>query len=119
MRYYIDSINNSWHTRSGAIPRHFSTAGCISCRGIASSIDNIRDDGGFYRGGDWIVTSATPVPLQQPTKPIIHTAIDVTAGQWKKSRTDHLRKIEADKMYIDVHLIWGDTSWLVTSMVPA
>lgn len=119
VRFYISAINASWHTRSGAIPRKFSTPGCISCRGLASSMDKIRHDDGLYRGGDWIVTSTTPIPLQTRNRPIVHTAVTVKPGAWKRSPSDHLRRIEAGKMYVDVHLVWSDATWLVTSMVLA
>lgn len=119
VRFYITAINSSWHNRTGLVPRRYSTPDCISCRGLASSMDRIRRDNGFYRGGDWIVTSTTQIPLQSLVRPIIHTAITVRAGIWKRSPNDHLRRIEADKMYIDVHLRWSGTAWLVTSMVLA
>lgn len=119
VRFYMDVINRSWHARWGSLVRRYSDADCVSCRGIASSMDKIREDGGFYRGGDWIVTSTTPVPLQESSRPIIHTAVTVTAGAWKRSEADRLRRIRADKMYIDVHLVWSQPGWRVVSMVPA
>jgi hypothetical protein len=119
VRFYIAAINASWHARSGSVPRRFSTRNCVSCRGLALSMDKIRHDDGFYRGGDWIVTSTVSIPLQSRVRPIVHTAVTVRPGVWKRSPTDRLRRIEADKMYVDVHLVWSDTTWLVTSMVPA
>jgi Family of unknown function (DUF6318) len=119
VRFYIGAINTSIDARSSALVRKYSTAECITCRGIASSMEKIRQDHGFYHGGDWIVTSVTPIPLQHLNSPIMHTAVTVTAGAWKRSPTDHLRTIEADKMYVDVHLSWTKTHWIVTSIVSA
>ncbi len=118
VRFYFDAINASWHARSGAVLRRYSTPDCISCGGLASSMDKIRTSNGFYRGGEWIVTYTTPIPLQRPTQPIINAAIDVKPGSWKRSPSDHLRIIRAEKMHVDVHLTWSG-GWLVTSMVLA
>src|SRR6188472_1150946 len=88
VRLYIDAINSSIDPDSNSIVRSYSTAGCITCRGIASSMDKIRRNQGFYRGGDWIVTSVTPIAHQPPSRPILHTAVTVTAGTWKRSPED-------------------------------
>lgn len=119
VRFYIDGVNRAWHAPSGALPRRFSTPGCISCRGMATSMDQIRGSHGFSRGGDWIITSITAVPHQPAQKPILHTAITIEPGVWKRNPTDHLRHIKAGKMYVDVHLVWSDSTWLVSSMVLA
>src|SRR5581483_47195 len=82
-RFYIQAINYSWHARSGELLRQYSTADCIACRGLAGSMDNIKRDGGFSHGGDWIVTSASPVPLQTMIRPIIQIGVTVQPGEWK------------------------------------
>lgn len=119
VRFYFGAINQSWDTGSGAILRHYSTPRCIACRGMASSMESIHANNGFYRGGDWIVTYTTPIPLQQSKQPIINTAVIVRPGTWKRSPSDHLRLIPADKIHIDVHLAWSGKNWLVTSLVLA
>lgn len=119
VRFYIDAVNSSIQPRSTEVLRHFSTKECVTCRGIASSMDMIRRNHGYYRGGDWLVTATSPVPLQTPNRPIVHTAITVEAGEWKRSSTDHVRKIGATKIYIDMHLAWSRSNWVVTGMVQA
>lgn len=119
VRYYIGAINSSTKASSSAVVRRLSTTECITCRGIASSMDEIRRNHGFYRGGDWLITSVVPIPLQTLRHPIIHTAITISAGVWKRSPSDHVRRIEAERMYVDVHLRWATTNWIVTSIVSA
>lgn len=119
VRFYVGAMNTSIQARSSTLVRRLSTTECVTCRGIASSMDKIRRNHGFYHGGDWIITTLAPVPLQKPHRPIIHTAITVSAGLWKRSASDHPRKIEADKIYVDVQLLWAKTNWLVTSIVSA
>lgn len=82
-------------------------------------MDEIREGGGFYRGGNWVVATESPIPLQSLNMPIIHTSLDVKPGVWTRSRHDRLRRIEPGKMYVDVHLTWTAHSWRVTSMVLA
>jgi hypothetical protein len=119
VRTYMVAINSSFDPKANAIVRTYSTAACITCRGIASSMTKIRRAHGFYHGGDWIITSVTAIPLQPASRPIMHAAITVTAGAWKRSPTDHLRRIKADKMYVDVHLTWTKSHWVVASIVSA
>lgn len=119
VRFYIGAINTSIEATADSAVRRFSTTQCVTCRGIASSMEKIRRNHGFYRGGDWVVTSVSPIPLQTRARPILHTAITVTPGVWKRSPTDRERTIKAGKMYVDVHLSWAKSHWLVTEIVSA
>lgn len=119
VRYFMRLINYTSHARVGAPLRRLSTPHCISCRGIADSNDKLREGGGFYHGGDLIVTSMTPVPLQARERPIIHTSLNVRSGVWKRTPRDHPRQIKSEKMYLDVHLIWIGDHWVVTGMLLA
>ena len=95
----------SWHARSGAVPRQYSTPGCISCRGLASSMDKIRRDGGFYRGGDWIVTSTTPIPLQSRDDPSFTPPSRSSRGSGSDPQTTtyaRSRRTRCTSMYIDL-----------------
>lgn len=118
VRFYMQAINYSWHARNGALLRQHSTVRCVSCRGLARTMDDLRTNGGFSKGGDWLVTSASQTPLQPQDMPIIHTSITATRGSWRKSSTDHVRQIKPEKIYVDVHLRWVSGRWRVTSMVP-
>jgi len=119
VRFYVGAINSSIKLTSSRFLRAHSTRECVTCRGIASSMDKIRRAHGFYRGGDWVITSIGAIPLQPRNRPILHTAITVTPGAWKRSPSDHLRKIKADKMYVDVHVSLTRGHWIVTSIVSA
>lgn len=119
VRFYIDAINQAYKSGSGAVLRSHSTQSCISCRGIASSVELIRKNHGFYHGGDWIVTFTTPVARQSLTKPIIIAAIDVQSGEWKRSSTDHLQTIAEDKIHVTAYLVRAEGKWLTRSMVMA
>lgn len=119
VHFYMRALNSALQPPWNEVMRRYSTAACVTCRGIASSMQKIRMDHGFYRGGAWIVTSTYGVPLHTRSHPIMHTAITVTSGEWKRSPTDHLRTIKADKIYVDVHLSWSANKWLVTEIVQA
>jgi hypothetical protein len=117
VKYYMGIVNYSWHVGSGSLARRYSTPECVACRGIASSIDEMSRAGGFYRGGDWAADSPVLIPSEPLDTPIVHTALKQSAGEWKRSADDRLRRIPPSRSYVDVHLTREGALWKVTSMV--
>lgn len=117
VRYYVAVLNYSWHSGHSTLTRRYSAPGCVSCRGIARSIEQMTQAGGFYRGGAWRLKAPVLVPSQPGSAPIVHAALIQSSGHWKKSAADRLRVIKRDQNYLDVHLIRKSGTWKVTSMV--
>ena len=79
---------------------------CVSCRDVANGIDRIRRRSGKTEGAIWSIRSAAPIPLQNLSAPIIHTAIRLRPVGGPPPRHPHGARIPAGTTQWDFHLAW-------------
>ncbi len=110
VRFYIEAINTSWHATSRRL------CSLVVLDPSASPVEashrrwtRFGETTASTQGGDLDRDIDDSDPLQTQSSPILHTAITVDRRYLEAIADDHLRKIEADKMYVDVHLIWTKT----------
>lgn len=114
---FVREMNTAWTTMETSALRSLFGARCTSCASIAAGIDGIRNHGGSTQGAIWSVRALSPIPLQPPSKPIVHAAIDTSRGRWKPSAEAAWRPIPSSISQWDFHLSWTPSGWVIDEAV--
>lgn len=114
---FVSEMNKAWTSLETTSLRTLFATACVSCRDVANGIDRIRRRSGKTEGAIWSIRSAAPIPLQRLSAPIIHTAIQTTAGRWTPTSKSPWRRIPADTTQWDFHLTWTGDHWRMRKVV--
>lgn len=115
-RHYVDLINFSSKSGDTATLDAASDPACESCAAISKNIRDIYDAGGSITSHGWKLRSATLVPQQPKSRPILDLGIIQAPERVVRASGQAPKRFPGGKQPMTMHLIMRQNAWVVARL---
>ena len=113
--YYIRLLNYaSWTGNTDAVRSYGQ--GCRGCRADAGFFEGIYEHGGRIRGGKWSPVPGSWVVLHRHPGYFLGVNIDSAKGTQLRRKNAETKRVLAERLHRDFHLVRDGDHWNVTYM---